>query len=309
MTLTRYIAGILLFSAVSILNGLPSWCAEAPVQAAVSIAPQKYFVEKIGGAHVAVTVMVPPGVEPHTYEPKPREVLALSRARVYFAIGAPFEYAWLPRFKSTNPRLLIVHTEENVPRIPLAQEEYHELVRAETPESGMDIHIWLSPPLVKIQAQSIFDGLAKIDPAHIEEYRANLTRFNAEIDSLDADLKKLFYGRQQAKSPLPPLLRGENGKFMVFHPAWAYFAQAYGLKEIPIEIAGKEPKPSELMKLIKLAREQKITVIFVQPQFSARSARTIADAIHGRLVYADPMAENWAKNLRTAAEEFKAALR
>jgi len=296
MTLTRYMAGILLFLAVSILNGLPSWCAEAPVQAAVSIAPQKYFVEKIGGAHVAVTVMVPPGVEPHTYEPKPREVLALSRARVYFAIGAPFENAWLPRFKSTNPRLLIVHTEENVPRIPLAQEEHHELVRAETPESGMDIHIWLSPPLVKIQAQSIFDGLAKIDPAHIEEYRANFTRFNAEIDSLDADLKKLFYGRPQAK-------------FMVFHPAWAYFAQAYGLKEIPIEIAGKEPKPSELMKLIKLALEQKITVIFVQPQFSARSARTIADAIHGRLVYADPMSENWAKNIRTAAEEFKAALR
>jgi zinc transport system substrate-binding protein len=296
MTLIRYTIYMLLFFFASTWNGFPAQCAETTVLAAVSIAPQKYFVEKIGGAHVTVTVLVPPGVEPHVYEPKPKEVLALSRARIYFAIGAPFESAWIPRFSSVNPKLLIIHTEEKVQRIPLAQEESHESVRGETSESGMDIHIWLSPPLVKIQAQAIFDGLVKIDPSHSEDYRENYNRFKAEIDSLDTDLKKLFSGLQQEK-------------FMVFHPAWAYFAQAYGIREIPIEIAGKEPKPSELMKLIKLAREQKISVIFVQPQFSSRSARTISDAIHGRLVYADPMAENWAQNIRSAAEGFKSALR
>jgi zinc transport system substrate-binding protein len=292
----RFLACILFFLTVSALNGLPAWCAETPVLAAVSIAPQKYFVEKIGGSHVSVTVMVPPGVEPHVYEPKPKEVLALSKARVYFAIGAPFESAWLPRFSSVNPKLLIVHTEEKVQMMPLAQEETHAPVHGETSESGMDIHIWLSPPLVKIQAQAIFDGLVKIDPAHSEGYRANYNKFKDEIDVLDTDLKKLFLNRQQEK-------------FMVFHPAWAYFAKSYGLREIPIEIAGKEPKPSELMKLIKLARNEKIRVIFVQPQFSARSAKTIADAIHGRLVYADPMAENWAQNIRSAAEGFSSALK
>lgn len=290
-------AGLLFVLTGGFLVVFPAWCGESPVQAAVSIAPQKYFVEKIGGSHVTTIVMVPPGAEPHTYEPKPRQVLALSKAQIYFTIGVPFENAWLSRFRAVNPKLFIVHTEANVPKILLTQEEHGEKSRVKSPESGMDIHIWLSPPLVKIQAQSILEGLKKIDPAHSKEYQTNYARFTTEIDSLDADMKSLFHSISQKKN------------FIVFHPAWTYFAQAYGLKEIPVEIAGKEPKPSELMNLIKLARAQGITVIFVQPQFSSRTAKIIADAIHGRIVNADSMAENWAENIRSVAEEFKTALR
>ncbi len=96
---------------------------------------------------------------------------------------------------------------------------------------------------------------------------------------------------------------------MVFHPAWGYFAHTYRLVQIPIEIEGKEPKPAEVLQLIKTARKENIRVIFVQPQFSTRSAKTIADAIGGKLVYADDLAEDWDHNLRTVAESFKSALR
>jgi zinc transport system substrate-binding protein len=297
MSFFLYMASLLPMFITGFSAGAPAWCAQPPVQAVVSIAPQKYFVEKIGGAHVTVTVMVPPGAEPHAYEPKPRQVMALSKAQVYFAIGAPFENAWSPRFKSVNPRLYIVHTDANIHKIPLSAEEHHEQPQAKYSVNEMDLHIWLSPPLVKIQARAVMDGLKKIDPSRSKEYQANFNGFAAELDSLDSYLKSLFSG-----------VRGKKD-FIVFHPAWSYFAQAYGLNEIPVEIAGKEPKPSEIMNLIKLAREKGITVIFVQPQFSSRTAKILADAIHAKIVNADPMAENWAENIRSVAEEFKEAIR
>jgi zinc transport system substrate-binding protein len=117
-----------------------------------------------------------------------------------------------------------------------------------------------------------------------------------EIDELDAELKALFAGRT-----------GEQ--FMVFHPSWGYFAEAYGLVQVPVEIEGKDPKPAQLQNLIRLAREHRIKAVFVQPQFSAKSAELLAREIGGQIVYADPLAENWAANLREVARKFKAAAR
>ena len=96
---------------------------------------------------------------------------------------------------------------------------------------------------------------------------------------------------------------------MVFHPSWGYFAQAYGLRQVTIEIEGKEPKPAHLKELIEHAREDGIKFIFVQPQFSTRSAKAIAGEIGAQVVIADPMAEDWADNLRAVARKFESALR
>jgi zinc transport system substrate-binding protein len=103
--------------------------------------------------------------------------------------------------------------------------------------------------------------------------------------------------------------KGDKVEFMVFHPAWGYFAQAYGLEQVPVEIEGKEPKPAELKHLIKHAKEKNIKVIFVQPQFSAQSARTIANTIEAEIVFADPLALNWADNLQRVAEKFSTAFK
>jgi zinc transport system substrate-binding protein len=284
---------------------IPSAHAEQPLPVTVSILPQKYFVEKIGGQLVAVTVMVEPGAEPHVYDPKPQHMASLARSKLYFAAGVPFEDAWLKKFAAVNPDMQIVHTETGIAKMPMqAHEEYsrtpHEqqTPHAEEHQHGvLDPHIWLSPPLVMIQARNLLNAFLKVDPAHKEVYETNYRKFMEEVVALDVDLLNLF---------------GEvagNKEFMVFHPAWGYFADAYGLLQTPVEVEGKEPKAAELKRLIEHARERGIKVIFVQPQFSSTSARVIAEAIGGRIIPADPMAYDWAKNLREVAEKFKAALK
>jgi zinc transport system substrate-binding protein len=162
--------------------------------------------------------------------------------------------------------------------------------------AGLDPHIWLSPPLVKIQARTILAALQETDPAHRSIYEANFKAFTSQIDQLDAGLKKTFAGKKGLQ-------------FMVFHPAWGYFAHAYGLKQVPIEIEGKDPKPAQLKKLIEHARENGIKVVFVQPQFSSKSAELVAREIGGQVAFVDPLAEDWMANLREVADKFQAALK
>ena len=276
-----------------------------PLPVFVSILPQKSFVERIGGSLVNVSVMVLPGANPHNYEPKPGQMIALSKASIYFAIGIGFEDVWLKRFGSTNPGMKIVHTEQGIEKIPMLshhheeQEEGHaagnDAVHDEH-EGIADPHVWLSPPNVKIIAKNISDGLSQADPAHRADYEENLRKFEREIDDLDAELRKVFSHRKGAK-------------FMVFHPAWGYFAHAYGLEQIPVEIEGKEPKPAKLKALIEQAKRDGIRIVFVQPQFSTKSAEAIAKAIGGEVAVADDLHPDWANNLRAQAEKFKKALR
>jgi zinc transport system substrate-binding protein len=96
---------------------------------------------------------------------------------------------------------------------------------------------------------------------------------------------------------------------MVFHPAWGYFAHTYGLQQVPVEIEGKNPKPAQIKELIEHARKNDIKAIFVQPQFSGRNAELIAREIDGQVVSADPLAEDWANNLRKVAQQIKVQLR
>ncbi len=259
----------------------------------VSIAPQKYFVQQIGKDLVDVQVMVQPGANPASYEPKPSQMVALSRARAYFAIDVLFEDIWLKKFTGLNPKMQVVHTDMGIEKLPISghhdEESGHE-------HGILDPHIWLSPPLVKLQAQTILRALREIDPAHGADFEANYKRFMAEIDELNLQLKAAFEKKQ-------------GMRFMVFHPAWGYFARAYGLEQVPIEFEGKAPKPALLKELITFAKKKGITVIFVQPQFSAKSATLIAKAIDGRVIVANPLAEDWMSNMRKVAKEFRAALK
>mgnify|MGYP006286831497 CR=1 FL=1 len=292
---------------------VPSLAAADPIPVFVSIAPQKYFVQQIGKDRVDVRVMVPAGASPATYEPKPRQMAALASARLYFAIGVPFEAAWLDKIQAANPQMQIVHTEAGIEKHPMAA-HHHGEKQGQHPKDEhlnesdahphkddhhahgvLDPHIWLSPPLVKIQAAAIRNALQDADPLHKADYEAHYRQFAADLDALDAELRASFADKQ-------------GQAFMVFHPAWGYFARTYGLQQVPIEIEGKDPKPAQLKELIQHARKNDIRVLFVQPQFSARSAEMIAREIGGRVVVADPLAENWMANLHEVADKFKSAL-
>ena len=261
------------------------------LQVTVSIVPQAYFVERIGGEHVAVQVMVEPGQSPHTYEPKPEQLVALSQSNVYFSIGVSFEDAWLERIAAASPGMLLVDTAAGIERRPIEahdhgdddddHEEDHE-------GENLDPHIWLSPRLVRIQARHMADALAELDPEHAQEYRDNLVAFEAEIDALDAEIRQQLAGLTSAK-------------FLVFHPSWGYFADEYGLEQVAIEVGGQEPSAAELAQLITMAREEGIRVVFAQPEFSTRSAEVIAEEIDGRVLLINPLALDWAENLREVA--------
>lgn len=287
----------LLLSAWTAWAFVPSACAQAgqPVSAFVSIAPQNYFVRKVGGDRVHVSVMVEPGSNPAEYEPRPSQITALTGADIYFAIGVPFERTWLKRFSTINPDMSIVFTDSDIKKLPMASHHHPKDSHQQESEFN-DPHIWLSPPLVMLQSRALLDGLIRVDPGSSAYYRQNYRQWIQELVELDDDMLNLFQHK------------GGRNYFMVFHPAWGYFARAYGLEQIPVEIEGKEPKASHLQDFIRLAKRNGLKVMFAQPQFSSKSAKVIADAIGGEIQFIDPLAPDWGPNLRQAAQKINDSL-
>jgi len=271
----------------------------------VSVPPQQTFVERIGGEHVQVHVMVGSGQDPHAYEPTPHQIAALSHADLYIRIGIPFEYAWMERIRSANPGMSVLDARAGIDlHSPAAHEHGHDQdepavadghPHAHHHSEDGDVHVWTDPRLVKRLAAGIRDRLIALAPEKAPDFKRNYARFAAELEALDRDIRSL----------LEPLT---NRRFMVFHPAWGYFAAAYGLTQIPIEKAGKEPGPRALATLIEQTRRDGIKVVFVQPQLSARSAEQVARAIGGRVLTIDPLAADYADNLRWVARRIAAAL-
>ncbi|MCF8061494.1 MAG: zinc ABC transporter substrate-binding protein [Deltaproteobacteria bacterium] len=278
----------LLLSLVLILGGLLSAvpCGAASVRAFVSILPQAYFVERIGGDHVQVDVLVGPGQSPATYEPTPREIAALEKADVYFRIGTPFENAFVEKIARILPGLRIVDTRRGVKL---------RFFRGEGERQVPDPHIWLDPMRVKTQARTICDALSDLAPGLSGAFEDNLRAFHRDLDALDERLRNV----------LAPL---RSRKILVFHPAFGYFCDAYGLEQIAVETEGKAPGPKRLADLIDMAREEEIRIIFVQPQYSKKSAGTIAEAISGTVIPLDPLARDYLDNLRRMAEAVREGL-
>ncbi|WP_243361860.1 metal ABC transporter solute-binding protein, Zn/Mn family [Fundidesulfovibrio terrae] len=289
------LAALLLALALA-LGAAPALAAPLPVM--VSVAPQKYLVERLAGPLAEVSVMVQPGADAHSFEPKPSQMVQAAKARLYLAQGVEFEQTWLPKLAKTNSGLTVADTLAGIELMPMDEHhEDHDGKPHEHSEKEMDVHTWTSPSLAKVQAVNIARALTQADPANAGAYAANLAALQAEIDALDARIRKILEG-------VPA-----GSEFIVFHPAWAYFARDYGLKEQAIESGGKEPGPRKLKELVEHAKASKARVVFVQPQFSRKSAQTVAEAIGAKLVEADDLAPDWSANLLAVANSLADALR
>ncbi|MBG0788063.1 MAG: zinc ABC transporter substrate-binding protein [Anaerolineaceae bacterium] len=284
---------------VPVLSACQSTAAPAAqdtdqVNVTVSIVPLAYFAERIGGDWVNINIMVGPGEEPHSYEPTPEQMVAISESPVFFSIGVEYEDVWLPKFVDNNPDMLVVDTSAGIERIPVATSvtEVGEQPEAEDDrhdeEGGLDPHVWLSPENGKIIAENMLNGLIEIAPQHEADFQNNFAALIAEIDALDAQIQETLAGDQ-------------NQSFIVFHPAWGYFAKQYGLEQIAVQVGGQDPSASELADLVDIARARGITVIFVQPTFNSASAEALAQEIGGTVAVANPLAEDWLGNLGTIA--------
>ena len=281
----RFSSRLLAVAALAALAMAPAWARQTVF---VSVMPQKQLVEAVGGDKVTVTALVSTGKDPHTFEPTPSQVAGLARANVLFAIGMPFEKGLLARVAAGNPALRIVDNKAGIKlrlsdavlELPGEAGHDHEH-RAGEP----DPHVWTSPPLMKQMAAQIRDTLAALEPASKAEFERNYQRLAAELDQLDQSIRTT-------------LQAGQVKRFMVFHPAWGYFADTYGLQQIPIEYEGKEPGAKTVSRIIQLARQNRIPAIFVQPQFSRRAAENIAHAVGARVLTMDDLAPDMIANLK-----------
>jgi len=269
---------------------------QSPITVSVSIPPQAFFVEKIGGQYVRILVMLPPGASPETYEPKARQLAALSESKIYFAQGVPFESAWLPRFKKSNPKMRVVACYSGVKRVPIGADSSIS-AHGRSHRGHPDPHIWLSPPLASIEARNILQALAGEDPSRAKYYRENYRTLVGKLVDLDLRIMELFDGI------------GRHNSFLVYHPAWGYFARSYGLRQLAVEKGGKEPQAHDLKQLITIAKKKGFKALFIQPQISGHTARVIASSIGASIISLDPLARQWDKNLLESAKKIRNALR
>lgn len=257
---------------------------EAKINVSVSVIPQAFFVKKIAGDLVNVNVMVDKGKSPESYEPTIKQLKDLSNASVYFDIGLPFENAWLDRFKAVNPNMKIISPLENNELKTYILDSKHN-----TSEESYSPHIWLSFILSKDHAKVIADELSKLDPANANIYQENLKSFLAEIDATYSYYRNLFKDKKKA--------------FLVYHPAFEYLANELGITEFAIEEDGKEARISHTKEILDLIKKYNITSIFIQPQFSRKSAEAIAKEANLTIKIADPLSYDWLNNIKYILDE------
>lgn len=299
--------------------------------AAVSLAPQAWLVQRIGGERVRVEVMIPGGSDPHTFQISDGDVTRLARSRIFFASGMPFERSPACQAVLRDGKSRVVDLREELIRRGLIasdeqpgesdDHEYHEdheghddhdhghdhasdYAHDHAHDHGHDhghahegaFHVWLSPRLLKAQAETVARVLEEADPAGGAVYRQGLAAVSSELDALDAELR----------AKLAPL-RGRT--FFVYHPAWECFAADYDLRQVAIEKEGKEPTDRELSELQQLAAQAEIKLILTQPQISSRAAEAVAQTAGLRMETANPLAPDPTAELRRLAEVLVSAYR
>jgi zinc transport system substrate-binding protein len=267
----------------------------------VTIVPQAEMIEYIGGEYVDVTIMVPPGQSPHSFEPTSEQMIKVAQATAYFKVGSgvEFEIAHMDTILEQNSDLKVFDCSEEINVISFdehygkeghhEEEEEHEH-EDEHDHGGTDPHIWTSPVNFKKMAEVVYNGLVEIDSNHQEKYYTNYQAYISKLDNLNTNVSNM----------IKPY---EGRSFMVYHPAWGYFGDTYNLKMIAIEDEGKQPGPAGIDAIISQAIDENITVIFVAPQFDTSSAETIADEIGGNVVFANPLMSNYEETITKLAED------
>ncbi len=303
-------AGLFFLAGAAIL--FPAVCpaaapADAPLPVAVSIPPQRCFVEQIGGPDVSVTVLVDKGRDPHSYEPTAAQMVQVGKAVLYFAVDLPFESQWLPRFQSLNKNMTVLRHIDVITRLHgkpdlalrsagspgrNAKEHGHDHGL-----EGDDPHIWLSPRVVLQIIPQICDALSRARPEKRAEFQARAAAFTATVSALDARMAALF-------APLPR----DRRTFLTFHQGWAYFAHNYDLREASVELQGKEPGPKGMAALLDFAAREKIRVVVTDPMANAGTVAAIASNIKARVIAASPLDPDWPGEMWRVASALSSAL-
>ncbi|MBS3781305.1 MAG: zinc ABC transporter substrate-binding protein [Candidatus Thermoplasmatota archaeon] len=257
---------------------------EEGLRVAVTIPPQEQFVKKVGGDRVKVTLMVPPGEDPHSYEPTPRQMREVAKADIYFKLGSKisFETRWMDKIKSYNEEMTIVNCSEEI--------------QLRKMRSTIDPHVWMSPLNAIRVVENIRTALIEEDDANSPSYDENAKEYTSKLGEIHQDIKS-------------DMENYEGKKFLVYHPSFGYFADEYNLTQVPIEKEGKEPGTKEVQHIIDQAKKENISVVFVSPQFDQSQAQTIAEGIDGEVISLNPLAEDYIENIREMGNKLTSAFK
>lgn len=255
----------------------------APIEVAVSIPPQAFLVDRLAGGFAHVTVMMPPGSSHESYTPTPRQMMALSDAQLYVAVGHPhfaFEAQHIFPFLAQRPKTKVISMTALTLNLAAAAKLQD------------DPHVWAAPRAMDMAAREVAAVLVQSDPDHKQQYEKNLRQLRAEIAELDRAIVEWWATAQRHK-------------VYVYHPAWAHLADQYGFEQVALEEGDKAPSPERLVNLIRAAKQQAVKLVYVEKGVSPKSAMTFARELNAEVVELDPIAYDWLANTRYVAQALR----
>ena len=262
-------------------NDTPLFPDDERLTISVSIASIQWLVDQVGGEHVQTQSLTTSGDDPHTYEPSPAQMTAIAASDLYFTVGIEFEEIWLPKFTNANPDLQVVDISQGVDRIPVVGGHAEE----DHPHEGLDPHIWLSPQKMRQIANNIALSLESLDPNNAALYQSNLEIVLSTIIKVDNQLSQM-------------LSQTRLKQFLIMHPSLGYFADAYGLQMIPVEIDGQEPSPTQLADILQASQAYGIHTLFTQTGSNPVNVQVLAEqAGIDNIIEIDPMTYDWPANM------------
>ena len=240
---------------------------ESTLKIYASFYPMQFLATQIAGDKAQVISLVPAGVEPHDWEPKPKTLAGLQESDMLIYNGAGME-AWLEDFLPSliKAGVKTVNTSNGLELIPFDEKNKEENHKGDL--LAYDPHIWVSPAKYKQQAQNVLNALIEVDAANKEYYKSNYNKLAEQLDKLDSDYRQATKGF-------------ESKVFIVSHSAFEYLAKEYGLTQLPIRgvTPQAEPSPAKLAELVQICKENNIKYIFFESLVSPKLSETLAKEV------------------------------
>ncbi len=258
----------------------------------VTIVPQQYFAEQIGGDYFTIRTMVPAGLSPESFDPPASALVDLAHSDAYFQIGTiGFELAWMDKLRELSPNMQVFDTSEGLHLLGADHvchhgDHHHHIHQAHDP------HIWTTPRGARTIVRNMATAFSQIDTTHADFYAQRLSAFELRLDTLEQQLHQLLDSVKQRS-------------FVIYHPTLTYFAEDYGLQQLVIENQGKEPSVSQLKELVDEVKTSGAQVIFIQEEFDKKHAQTIAEATGLRVVPINPLSYDWEVELLKIAQSLQ----
>jgi zinc transport system substrate-binding protein len=254
---------------------------------AVTIGPEVEWVNAVGGDKVSVTLMVPEGSDPHTYEPLPSQLARVSDAKMYVEIGTPLEFEtnYMDKIGSTNPDMLIVNASQGIQLIPNS---------AENESTTMDPHVWTDPKNAMIMVNNIYNGLVQVDPEDKAYFQKNRDQYISQLQELDKNTTKMLKEKQKTD-------------ILIYHPSFGYYAKDYNLTQVGAMINDEEPSPQRITMMVDIAKQNNITVLFNEPQYDPKFMQSIASQVGGQVLTVNDLDEHYIQNMMNVATQFSKA--